>query len=864
MNQLIGFLKSKIKLIIIAICSILALVILLNFLPALSIASESIVMGEDKPLTTVTGEITDEGKKLVGESETKKLYINTKTLNLILEDKKTGTIWNAIHEKSKNGIDLSLLNVSYLGEDNSITEWNSHDFSVKNKTYSIKTIENGVQIHFNFNKGESTSFYEYMPSKMSTERYQTFFIGGLEKLQGEGKLTADQVSKYKSTMSLIYAKSKTEDTYIINYVGNPPTSAIKQLIEIAKLVGYTTELLLEDANTFGFTVTFQEPAVFDVVLEAVLEGDEFVVRIPSGGMVSQNNFYEIQNIELLPNFGTVEMTEVEEGYLFVPDGAGAMLKMNTYNPKITEYSRSVYDNNYFKDYYWLPEHGETLMMPVFGLLYNEGTKNPSGFLGIIEEGADGAYIDARLASTDTGSATSSSLNKIYSSFDVIQYHAVKVFGEYNGGASYLVSTKPSQVDFQIRYILYPEKVTYYDMAVSYQNYIRKNSENHEMVYPTDAKVYLSTIGTLSLDERFLGIPYQTDYSMTTYNELVDIIKDLGDRNLIVSYQGVFDGGMNNKLMNQGKLVKGNGSKDELEDLMDLIDKKGDTLFLETDFLKIYSNGNGFINKIHGLNDFSSKPVNMYGYNLAGGWFKELSNQYNLLNPKYLFDVVNDFAKNEKLEANLYLEDLTHSYYANYKNNEFISPYKAQEIINRSIEVLGSKRLLALDNPRMDKVLYGSYAVDISRESSDYSTFYSTIPFRQLVMNGLTLYTTTNVNNNSMDERYYLLQALELGAFPKFTISSKSVDILKDSNYSELYSIQYSKLHETIKEVYDEYENAMKIIGVANIVNHEMLADKIFMTDYENGTKVITNYNGKSKSINGYDLEPYGYEILKEE
>ena len=255
---------------------------------------------------------------------------------------------------------------------------------------------------------------------------------------------------------------------------------------------------------------------------------------------------------------------------------------------------------------------------------------------------------------------------------------------------------------------------------------------------------------------------------------------------------------------------------------------------------------------------------MYGYNLAGGWFKELSNQYNLLNPKYLFDVVNDFAKNEKLEANLYLEDLTHSYYANYKNNEFISPYKAQEIINRSIEVLGSKRLLALDNPRMDKVLYGSYAVDISRESSDYSTFYSTIPFRQLVMNGLTLYTTTNVNNNSMDERYYLLQALELGAFPKFTISSKSVDILKDSNYSELYSIQYSKLHETIKEVYDEYENAMKIIGVANIVNHEMLADKIFMTEYENGTKVITNYNGKSKSINGYDLEPYGYEILKED
>lgn len=863
MKKLIGFLKTKIKLIIVAICVIIAVLILLNFLPALSITSESITMGAHKPLTTVIGEIKDEGKKLVGESETKKLYINTKTLNLILEDKKTGTIWNAIHEKSKNGIDLSLLNVAYLGEDNSITEWNSYDFSVKNSTYSIKTIENGVQIHFNFNKGESTSFYEYMPTKMSTERYQTFFLGGLEKLQAEGKLTGDQVSKYKSTMSLIYAKSKTEEAYILNYVGNPPTSAIKQLIEIAKLVGYTTDLLLEDANTFGFTVTFQEPAVFDIVLEAVLEGDEFVARIPSGGMVSQNNFYEIQNIEVLPNFGTVEMSEVEDGYLFVPDGAGALLKMNSYNPKITEYSRSVYDNNYFMDYYWLPEHGEALMMPVFGLLYNAGSKNSSGFLGIIEEGADGAYIDARLASTDTGSATSSSLNKVYSSFDVIQYHAVNVFGEYSDGASYLVSTKPSQVDYQVRYILYPEKVTYFDMAKSYQNYILRNIER-DLVYPKEAKLYLSTIGTLSLNERILGIPYQTEYSMTTYKELMDIITDLGERNLVLSYQGAFDGGMNNRLMNQGKLVKSNGTKEELEELMKLIKEKDDTLFLETDFLKIYSKGNGFINKLHGLYDFSSKPVDMYGYNLAIGWFTQNSNQYKLLNPKYLYDIVNDFINKEDMNANLYLEDLTHAYYANYKNGEFISPYKAQEIINKSIKALGSERLLALDNPRMDKILYGSYAVDISRESSDYGTFYSTIPFRQLALNGIIEYTTSNVNNNSMDERYYLLQALELGAHPKFTISSKNVDVLKDSNYAELYSIEYSKLHEIIKEVYDDYAKAMDIIGVAKIVNHEILTDNVFITEYESGVKVITNYNGKSISINGYDLEPYGYQILKEE
>lgn len=861
MKRLISLLRKRIKLIIVAFSLLLLAGILTYFIPALFITSDTTLDNEKEPLAQVVGELkVGEGKKLVGESETKKLYVNTKTLNIIVEDKKTGVTWNAIHDKGKKGSDLSLLNVVYLGEDNSLKEWDSYDYCVKQNTYNIYTIDNGIQIHMNFNAGESSLLYEYMPSKMSAERYQTVFLDGLDALEKEGKVSKELGTKYKNTLSLIYAKSKTDDAYIINYVGNPPTSAIKQLIELAKLVGYTTEMLLEDANTFGFQVTFAEPAVFDIVLEVTLENDELVVRVPSSGMVSKNDFYAIQNIKVMPNFGTTEASEVEEGYLFVPDGAGALFKMNTYNAKISDYSRSVYNSNYFKDYYYLPEHGEELMMPVYGMIYNSGSKPSSGFLGIIEEGYDNAYIDAKLATLEANSS-GNSFNKVYTSFDVMQYDAVKVFGEYNTSqTSYLVSTEAADIDYKIRYVLYPEKVTYFDMAKSYQEYLLRGEENRELVYPTSAKLYLSTVGTLSLNKRFLGIPYQTQYSMTTYNELNDIVTDLGDRNLVVSYLGAYDGGMNNKLMNKANLVKSNGTKKELKKLNELMKEKGNTLYLETDFMKIYSSGNGFINKIHGLNDFSSTPVEIYGYNLATGKFAENTNRYNLLNPKYLLDVVGDFIDNEDLKMNLYLEDLTESYYGNYKNEDYISPDEAQNIVNTSMDRLVIDRNLALDNPRMDKVLYGSYAVDISRESSDYATFYSTIPFRQLVLNGITEYTTTNVNNNSKDERYYLLQALELGSSLKFTISAKNVDILKNSTYSDLYSIQYDKLKDTIKYVYDEYDKAMDIIEVGKIVNHEMLSDNVFLTEYENGTKVITNYNGKEVMVDGFLVDAYGYHI----
>lgn len=860
MKNLFNIVKKKRKAVII-VCGLLMLaVVILLLLPTLFITSER--MGfEETAAVPATGQLNaEDGKKLVGESDTKKLSIDTRNLNLIVEDKKSGRVWNSIYEKSKKGSDLSILNVVYLGEDNSIKEWDSYDYSVKQNTYQIYTIENGVQIHMNFNAGESSSFYEYMPMRMSTERYTEFFLGGLDKAKDEGKVTGDQVAKYKNTLGLIYAKSKTEDLYIINYVGNPPTSAVKQLIEVAKLVGYTTDHLLEDANEHGFSVSFAKPAVFDIVLEAVLEGDELVVRVPSSMIQSQNDFYAIQNIKVLPNFGATEVSEVEEGYLFVPDGAGALLKMNDYNPKIPDYTRDLYDNNYFKNYYYMPEHGEDLMMPVFGMLYHKGSKPSSGFLGIIEEGADSGYIDVKLASADSNSASGGSLNKVSASFDRMQYKAVKVSGEYNtGGPTYLVTTDSFPVDITLRYLLYPEKVSYFTMAQSYKEYLLRRTGKEER-YPTDAKMYLEVLGTLSLQERFLGIPYEAGYSMTTYKELSAIISDLGERNLILSYLGAFDGGMNNKLMKKGSLVKENGSKKELLTLMEEIKNSGNELFLEADFLKIYNKGNGFNSKLHGLHDFSSSTANIWSYNLAMGTFTSFGNKYYILNPKYLTHVVSSFIKNEDITANLYLEDMAHSFYANYSKNDEVSSYEAQSIIDKNIEILREDRELALHNPRIDKLHMGKYAVDISRKSSEYGTFYSTIPFRQLVMNGIIEFTTKSVNNNSLDERYYLLQSLELGAYPKFTISAKSVDVFKDSNYGAYYSIQYSKLETMIKSIYDQYKEAMDVIGVAKIVDHQTLAENVFLTEYENGTKIITNYNGKAVSVSGYELEPYGYYI----
>jgi len=148
-----------------------------------------------------------------------------------------------------------------------------------------------------------------------------------------------------------------------------------------------------------------------------------------------------------------------------------------------------------------------------------------------------------------------------------------------------------------------------------------------------------------------------------------------------------------------------------------------------------------------------------------------------------------------------------------------------------------------------------------KAGGDYASFYATVPFRQLVLNGLCRYTTENANMSSEGLDYYLLQGVELGSLPKFMVSAKSVDVLQNSNYSYLYSMQYDNWKDEIKEVYGKFKDAMAQIGTNEITGHQMLAKNVFCTEYASGTKVITNYNKTKVDLNGKTIEAMGYLII---
>lgn len=787
----------------------------------------------------------DAGKVVLAENGGKTLSLNTETLTLEVRDEK-GNVFSTAVKGADSGNERALLVLTYLGEDNNIHEWNSYDQSVAFGSYELYRLENGVRIDMNLNEGESNRFYEYLPRKMSPERYEEMFKGGIEKLRDSGELDETRANRYLQTLSLVYKRSLQEECYAVTYTGTPPASAVAQMIEVAGLVGYTQEMLLEDADDFGFSVSFTEPAQFDIVLEVTLEEGELKAHIPSGACVSRNTYYTIQEIDLLPNFGAVTAGQYEEGKILLPDGSGALVDFNSYQADVKDYERPLYDNDYYKDYYFQPQYGEELYMPVFGMLYGPADRTEKGFLAIVEEGDRTGYIHMKLASVGTDS---SKYNKVFASFELAQYARVKINGPYSeSSASYLVNTGMQDLDCTVRYQFYGQGTGYFELAKGYQEYLAFMEGKERRYDDGSAKLYLEVVGALNLTKRFVGIPYSSEYSMTDYKELLAILKDLQGTQCLVQYDGVFNNGWNGRMNNEAKLSSSNGSKKDWQAVRQYAEENGVPLFLEVSLTKVWENGNGFRASRQAVRDFANDPavnsryMSVMGIQLASVFDGMEHDTYYTLSPAYLDGVTDSFLKEAGDYKYLAVGDMAGMYYADYRFNGFISGEQGNKVLEANLSKLKDGRMVALSNPHIDKVRFGEIAVDISRESSDYITFAQTIPFRQLVMNGLMDYTTEDVNLSSRNPAYFVLQSAETGAYPKFIVTAKNVDVLQNSDYNYLYSVQYSLLKDKIEAVYKECSEIRSQIGTSEITGHECLAEGVYRTAYATGMQVTVNYN----------------------
>jgi len=841
---------------------LLALVITLGALifyyPAFSLeaadvpvhACEPVVKGEEIP---IGGVVT------VAQQGGRTLEIDTENMILTLTDDATGITWSSAMEgaAADNLAAKALLQITFRGEDNVETIWNTYQNCVAFQDYKLYQIENGVRIEMDINEGDSKVYLEYLPARFPRDRYENFVLPAVDQLLADGKIDEKQHQRYLDMLHQCYrinpkannANPLPEDqSYDQFFSGNSPAPSLRDaMISLAGLIGYSREMLIEDCAMFGITPTFHEPAQFNLTIDLTLDGGDLIAHIPTEEIVSGNDFYKMQRIAVLPNFVALPAAANNDGFYITPDGSGALMRFNTFVGSMTKYDRPYMDNDYYADYYFQSEYAEELRMPIFGVI-NGVEPSTHGMLAIIEEGAETANLHIILGSTTgTGKkATYAGTNAAYVSVDTLEHAKVRINGAYESSSpTYISDSGHIEMDFTVRYRPYASEVTYFDLAMDYRDYLSARS-GVAITAPEGPSAYVEVIGALTLTDRFIGVPYDNITSMSTYKDVQAIIEAL-PAGSIVQYDGAFNGGVISELNDGARLVKENGSRGELDALLSAAQSKGVKLYWQVNLSRVYDNGRTYIPYLHALRDFANEAAEIYLYTPDTAKFNgryDPIRSYTRVSPRYLPYLADEFLgslADQNLGVNLAIGDLGHDVFADYRYNAVINPVQANAIVEETLDKLNASAALTLNDPSAEVAAMADYVVNISRTSSSYASFYATIPFRQLALRGLTNVVGQDVNLNSRSMDYYLLQCAELGMGVKYTVTAQNPDILKSSHFEAVYAADWTEWQDEIVLAAEKCQELNALIGGQQITNHVMLAENVFQTTYENGVVVITNY-----------------------
>lgn len=150
-----------------------------------------------------------------------------------------------------------------------------------------------------------------------------------------------------------------------------------------------------------------QPTSYEVNWDGTL-GEELLVYDQTRELVT----YPLTSVALLRFFGAADSTE--EGYIFVPDGSGALIYLNNGKTNQTLYSEPVYGRDgALPTGERLPYEKKTNHLPVFGM-----KRGNQAFLAVIEEGEALAQIRADIA------WPASRYNVAYAAFQTIFKSAV--------------------------------------------------------------------------------------------------------------------------------------------------------------------------------------------------------------------------------------------------------------------------------------------------------------------------------------------------------------------------------------------------------------------------------------------------------
>lgn len=570
--------------------------------------------------------------------------------------------------------------------------------------------------------------------------------------------------------------------------------------------------------------------------------------------------YLLLQVTLLPYFGAGGLDD--NGYLFVPDGSGALINFNNDKQKGPEYNASIYGLDLAFAIDDSISLRQSASLPVYGLKSNQ-----NAFLAVIDSGESCGTIFASI------SKMNNPYNMAYSTVTYREFRATEldplaISAGTRAGMDYSEMLLKEE-NYRIKYIfLEEESADYVGMSRVYKEYLTEQELAKTTELAGENYLILDIYGAVSIEKYVLGVERSVITPLTTYNEVCDIVRELksqGVENLIVNYIGALDSGFENKVYDELKYEKCLGSKKDFKNMINYLNEEDVLLFIESNPICIYKDGNGYSMKGDSIKTLFDGYVFQYNYTRNNN-DAIVEERWNLMSPNLAAKqmvMFSDTAISQGV-SNLSVAGVGNTLYSNMRQGiGYATRSESKKLYMEALQTVDQNTdYLMVHNGNAYCLPYTDVVTDVADSSSAYDIEDHSIPFYQLVLSGKVLI-GTNAINGSSDSHYGFLKSMETGSCLKFNTVFSDVTELVGTRYDDLAFFSYDQWKDVIVEQYLAKQEIVKQLGGQVIVAHEELAEDVFMTVYESGKAVIVNYSEERYVHGNVVIEGNAYSLIEE-
>lgn len=647
-------------------------------------------------------------------------------------------------------------------------------------------------------------------------------------------------------------KSAVDSPVMVNYFDASANSNMGSF----QSLGGTVDQFIHLPNGFSSRINLTTMQV-RFTLTVQLLGNELLVSIPSESFQEQGT-NKIQSIQLYPFLGAVHEGDIP-GYMFIPDGSGALMRFSNVVGQYGEpFSRQIYG----QDIAINSPTSETappqrVTVPVFGVVHGVGH---NGFLAIVEHGAYNANIVAY------PSGVSTNLNWVSAQF-ILRYPYFQPTSQNMGGFNTFQKQRVLQ-DMQIRYVfLSGKEASYVGMAKAYRQYLVARGELHDNI-PKRSNVPLR-LDILGAEMR-PGLLWNGEVIMTTFAQTGKMVDDLlrsGIHNPEVVYKGWSAGGLTGTNPRIFPVSAALGGATGLRALAQNFDVRHIPLYLYENFTDGFRNTSTFQSQTDAVRNITDQLVKRQAVlplpGLQSDIFSSLFSFY--ISPSVAVRMAQvDALKLKELGITGVAVDRT-----GYK---LYSDFSKLETSTRQHSALDYGTMAKYLNrvvghtvfymPNAYLLKYSQQIFDIPMSSSQYMYETDSVPFLQIVLHGYKDYFAP-LSNFDANPRQELLRMIDYGAYPSFYLTQQASWELKDTPSRNIYTSRYADWKTEIVSEYHQVNQALKLVQNATLVNRTLINRGGVVADaYSNGVTILVNYGTVPEKIGNITLKNQSFSIVR--